>query len=280
MDELIAWLNAEWQGIEPAWAIDRARFAAQTRAATELVLASAQPARGARVLDLASGTGEPALALAEAVGADGLVMASDAIAGPLQLLAAEAERRGLRQLRVCRAPMEALPFPAASFELATCRLGLMLCPAPERALAELRRVLRPGARVVFVVWSTPQQPLFEATLGVWQPAFASVDASRPGPFRFARAGMLSRALAAAGFSDVSEREADVPWAWPGPAEAFWEAFLALSGPSLRAEVRAASERCGRDLQREVVGTLRNYERQGSTDPRARLIVASARNVEL
>lgn len=276
MDEFIAWLSAEWQGIEPAWEIYRERFAAQTRAATELVLQCAQPRPGARVLDLASGTGEPALDLARAVGPGGTVIASDAVAGPLQLLAAEARHRGLGQLQVCRAPLQALPFADASFDLATCRLGVMLCPELERAFAEVQRVLRPGARIVFVVWGSPRQPLFEATLGPWQPAYATIDAARPGPFRFARPGTLSRALEAAGFRDVSELEREVPWPWPGPAEACWEAFVALSGPSLRAELREAGQRLGRDLNQEIVANLRCFERQGVTDPRARLIAVTAR----
>lgn len=274
MDELSAFLEAEWCGIEPAWQLYRESFEVQTRAATEAILQRAALRPGLQVLDLASGTGEPAFALASAVGERGGVVASDLLPGPLKLLAAEAARRGLPQLRVLCTSMQSLPFEPASFDRVTCRLGLMLSPEPSRALREVRRVLRPGGRGVFVVWGDPRQPLFECLLSSWQSELPSSDESRPGPFRFARSGALARALEGAGFSHVEQERLHVPWPWPGSAEACWEAFLALCGPSMRAAVNDAALRNGRDVSREVVERLRRYQLQDVTDPGATLIVVS------
>lgn len=280
MDEISEFLEAEWCGIEPAWGLYRDAFELQTRAATEAILQRAQLQAGSRVLDLASGTGEPAFALARAVGEHGSVVGTDLIAGPLKLLAAEAERRGLAQLRVVRAPMQSLPFEPASFDRVTCRLGLMLCPEPALALREVRRVLCPGGRAVFVVWGDPKQPLFECLLSAWQREAANIDESRPGPFRFARPGTLARALEAAGFREVEQEEAHVPWPWLGSAEACWEGFLALCGPSMRAAVNEAALCSGRDVTREAIERLRRYQRQAVTDPGAQLIVVSGRVPDL
>src|SRR5687768_12115255 len=69
----------EWQDAERAgaWARWHTKFAIQSRAATEAIVRECGAAAGDRVLDLASGSGEPALELARTVGANGRVVATD-----------------------------------------------------------------------------------------------------------------------------------------------------------------------------------------------------------
>lgn len=106
-------------------------------------LAGAAP--GERALDVACGPGLLTLALAARTGeAVGL----DATPAFLRLAREEAARRGLGGVRFEEGDAEALPFPEACFDLATCRAAFHHFPRPERVLAEMRRVVRPGGRLV------------------------------------------------------------------------------------------------------------------------------------
>ena len=68
-------IRQEWTGAAPLWQRWNPKFVVQTRAATDLVIDGADLAPGMHVLDLASGTGEPSLSIASAVGPTGRVCA-------------------------------------------------------------------------------------------------------------------------------------------------------------------------------------------------------------
>ena len=101
-----------------------------------------------------------------------------------------------------------------------------------QALAELRRVLKPGARACFVVWGSFDQPYWETTMMVVQKCAggALLDPGGADPFRFSAEGSLSEALRAAGFRDVEECPRKVPWIWRGSTEEVFEYATAVSVP--------------------------------------------------
>jgi ubiquinone/menaquinone biosynthesis C-methylase UbiE len=165
-------------------------------------------APGHRVLDLASGAGEPALTVARTVGPAGSVVATDLVP---QMLAG-AQRRigaaGLENVDFRIADMENLPFEDAEFDRVSCRYGIMFAPEPDRALAETRRVLRSGGRAGFIVWGPkPDNTMFMAMSHAARTVFGDdprldMDA----PFSLAAPGTLGRLMEGAGFSQVEERE--------------------------------------------------------------------------
>ncbi|HEY8925770.1 MAG TPA: methyltransferase domain-containing protein, partial [Polyangia bacterium] len=150
--------RSEWAGVADAWQQWGPVVRAQSAAATQWIVELAGVREGMSVLDLAGGTGDPALALARRVGTRGRVVTTDLVPGALELAAQAARAEGLAHLRTEPADMEALPFEEATFDAVTCRLGLMFCPRPAVALAEARRALRSGGRAAFVVWGAPAQP--------------------------------------------------------------------------------------------------------------------------
>lgn len=111
---------------------------------------------GARVLDVATGTGDLAIAIAEALPGC-KVVGVDPSAGMLEVGAQKVERRGLSErvtLEVGQA--ESLPFPDASFDGATIAFGIRNVEDRPRGLAELARVTRPGGKVVVLELSEPR----------------------------------------------------------------------------------------------------------------------------
>ena len=126
-------------------------------------IAVARPRRGERMLDVASGSGDLALALARAVGPSGEVWATDVNRRMLE----RGRDRLLDQGALVPAVQcdgERLPFASGRFDCVTVAFGLRNMTHKERALAEMARVLKPGGRLVILefsrVWA-PLQPAYD-----------------------------------------------------------------------------------------------------------------------
>ena len=173
-------------------------------AVTRALVDYSQPAPGMQVLDIATGTGEPGISLARRVGPTGHVTASDLSGELLEVAAQRAQDKGLQNFSTQQADAHKLPFPDNHFDLATCRFGVMFFQDAARALAETRRVLKPGARACFVVWGPFEQPYWKVTIKIaLQHSGESLLA--PGgadPFRYSQPGLLAGFMRAAGFRDI------------------------------------------------------------------------------
>jgi SAM-dependent methyltransferase len=202
------------------------------QAVTDALVEYAQPKSGMRVLDLASGTGEPAISLAIGVGPEGQVTALDLSADLLHIAKGRAQARGLENLTIQQGDAHNLPFPEDSFDVATSRFGVMFFSDPVGALRELRRVLRPQARACFLAWGTFEQPYWQSMMGVVHRHIGGplLQPGGPNPFRFANPGSLSDVLQNAGFSAVEEETRTLPWNWPGLPEEVWEQAQEVSVP--------------------------------------------------
>lgn len=215
--------RSRWSACAEAWDRWADPMAGLAERLNRPLLDAAGLREGMRVLDLASGAGEPALSAAREVGAEGLVVGTDLVPGMLEGAARRAAGALLRP-RFAAADMTRLPFAGAAFDAATCRFGIMFVPDAVGALGELRRVLRPGGRVALMVWGPrAENALFEIVGGAVEeqlgpdPQFATL-------FRFAEAGSLAALLAGAGFADVSET-ALTPVRKAPRAEAVWRPTL-------------------------------------------------------
>lgn len=220
------------------------RLERQQKGLNEPLIEAADIRAGQRVLDLASGTGEPALSIAAVIGPEGHVTATDLVAEMLAGARRRAAEKGLTNMTFQVADMQALPFPAAAFERVTCRLGLMYVPQPVKALSEVRRVLVAGGRTAFLVWGRLEEndqfvvleEVLRRELGI-EP--------HEGPFtptRFGKAGALEAVFKSAGFARAEEREVRYH---PriDPANRFWRAQVALRlGDKLHEIGPAAAER--------------------------------------
>ncbi|MEX0959936.1 MAG: methyltransferase domain-containing protein [Burkholderiales bacterium] len=128
--------------------------------------------RGEYALDIGCGPGFLAESLARAVGQSGRVDAVDASDSMLAI----AQRRcaGLPHVQVGKADAQSLPFGDASFDLAAVLQVYEFVPEVDRAIAELARVLRPGARAAIMdtdwesaVWASGDDARMRRVLEAW-----------------------------------------------------------------------------------------------------------------
>jgi SAM-dependent methyltransferase len=119
-----------------------------------LVLEAADIQPGDQVLDMCTGTGEAAIAIAPAIGPAGCLIGVD-IASPML----ESARGRLNEpiFLPVAADGQALSFPNRCFDAVVCQLGLQFFPNPGLGLKELRRVLRDGGRAGICVISSPDR---------------------------------------------------------------------------------------------------------------------------
>ncbi len=188
---------------------------------------SPEKAPGMRVLDLATGRGEPALRAAHRVGPTGHVLGLELSDALLAMAREAAAREGLgAQLELRAQDAQQLDgLPSASFDAATCRWGLMYMPDPVAALAGTRRALRAGAPLVAALWSEPDRVpyhtlprrVLERITGteLVRPA----DPEAPGVFRLGDLPRIQRDWARAGLTITHVEELDLPvFEDPDPAE--------------------------------------------------------------
>lgn len=194
-----------WNGAARDWSETEKYLGPASQIVSDRLIALAHVATGKRVLDVATGTGEPALTAARAVGPSGSVMGIDHAPQMLELARARAAGAGLSNVSFTEADAQALDLPPQSLDAVLSRWGLMFFLPLVPALQGFRRVLRPDGYLAAAVWGAPQQaPLLSASCAA---VFAHLGrplppADAPGPFNLANPEQLAQSLTDAGFRNV------------------------------------------------------------------------------
>ncbi|GHF93657.1 hypothetical protein GCM10017783_01920 [Deinococcus piscis] len=189
----------------------------------------AGPRSGEHWVDVATGTGEAARALAGAVGPGGAVLATDLSAA---MLAAAQQQPTPPGLRYVQADGAQLPVPDASQDGVLCAAGLFFLPDMGAALREWRRVLRPGGQVAF---SSFAGPLMAPLPGLWAARLAELGLRPPVP-PAARLGTLAAAeevLTQAGFAQLRLEAQGLPLSLASAQERWHHIEQGLEGLPLR-----------------------------------------------
>jgi len=254
----------------------KAKSAAMGDDVTQKLVNYAQPLPGMKVIDLASGTGEPAINIAERIGPGGHVSALDLSADLLDVAKKRAERKQLGNISFYTGDAHSLPFPDQSFDLATCRFGVMFFEEVGVALRELHRVLRPAARACFAAWGPFEQPYWQSTWGVVRKHVGTPiwPASGDDPFRFADPATLIAALAQAGFNNAEASVRNVPWTWLGTPEEVWEYAQSVSTP-LRPLLERVPKSKWPKINAEVYEAVSRYVYDDEIRFGAQIVFASA-----
>ena len=165
-----------------------------------------------RVLDIGCGAGQTTREAARAASA-GTAVGVDISAAMIQRARRLAKAEGLRNVKFIQADAETYRFPSEMVDIAISRFGTMFFHDPVRAFTNVARALRPGGRLVMIVWQSGKLNEWEVAI---QHALAPGDfessaaTDKPDPFSLGNADSLRQIIGVAGFVDVTLADVDEP----------------------------------------------------------------------
>jgi ubiquinone/menaquinone biosynthesis C-methylase UbiE len=218
------------------------------------LLRAAHLAAGARVLDIASGTGLAAEAALATVGQSGHVTAADI--SPAMAEKARARLSGAPNVAVSIEDGQSMSFPDETFDAVLCSLGLMFFPDPARGLSEFRRVLRPGGWVALSVPAALERSYngkINRAVARHAPSLAAATARF---FSFGDEARLLSLVEGAGFRDVSIATESRRFEFPS-FDAYFQPFEQGGGSTGQAFLALTDEQrraVREELRREIGDT--------------------------
>src|SRR5260221_6785353 len=222
---------ATWRTVAPGWMRHEERMRQITSPLTQRMLSTVK--RGDKVLDIATGVGDPAIAIAEKVGPSGSVLATDLVAEMLAFARDKAAERGVKNIDFRQVDGEGLDAPAGSFDAVTMRFGLMFMPDAEGCLMRVRSALKPGGSLALATWAAPQKNPWAAVPMAALGRHVEIPKPPPGApglFAFADSSRLESTIKSAGFSDVRVEEVEVVMSDFDRGADFWAFMMDVAGP--------------------------------------------------
>jgi len=253
--------RAQWENAAEAWHRWGPFLGEWLGPATERMLDLARVQTGSRVLDLAAGAGEQTLRAARRVGPGGHVLATDISPAILDYAARTAREAGLSQVATRELDGEVLDeLPAENFDAVISRVGLIYFPDQQKALAGMKRVLKPGGRIGAIVYSTADSNAFfsiPVSIIRRRAKLPPPLPGQPGPFSLGADGVLAAALERSGFRDVAVEKIDAPVRLPSAAECV--RFERESFGALHQMMATLSDDERADTWREIESALEKFE---------------------
>ncbi|MBW8484331.1 class I SAM-dependent methyltransferase [Actinomadura parmotrematis] len=199
---------------------------------------------GDRVLDVGCGAGRTTRDAARAAGT-GEALGVDVASAAVERARALAE--GLPNVAFECADAQVHPFPGAYFDVAVSRFGTMFFADPAAAFANIGRALRPGGRLVMMVWQAAEANAWDVAV---RRALATSPGTGPDPFSLADPAAVERLLAGAGFTGTAFADVREP-VYYGP-----DVDAALAWVRGFVSTREALERMGPADAERALGRLR------------------------
>jgi len=220
-----------WQSAAAGWEREREAVQAALAPLTDWMLERLAAQPGQTILELGAGTGETGLLAARLVDPGGRVILTDRSTAMLEAAERRARELGLSNVQLRALDMEAIDLPEAAVDGVLCRLALMLVPDTTAALAGIRRVLRPGGRLIATVWDAVERNPWAPALWEVVERMTDLPPARPGGpgmFSLGDAGGIEALLADAGFREIAVERIAIEWRYDD-FESYWRTQSSLNG---------------------------------------------------
>lgn len=195
----------QWNAAAAGWRKWWQTFEQGAQQLSDRLVELAEIKPGQRVLDVATGIGEPAVTAARHVGPNGRVVATDQAPQMLAIAKERAGELGLQNMEFREMDAESLNLLEGTFNAVLCRWGLMFLPNLAESLRQMWRLLSPGGYMAAAVWDVAAKvPVLSLPMSVARQILQlpSPPPGTPGFFDLADPVALERSLRQAGFADV------------------------------------------------------------------------------
>ena len=251
-DDIRQQSRVRWTATAGGWGRRADQLRRATMPVSSWMVDAVGPQPGDTLLELAAGPGDTGFLAAELVKPGGELICSDFVPEMLTVAQGRAKALGLANVRFKQIDAEtSIDIAAASIDGVLCRWGYMLMADPVTALAQTRRVLKPGGRLALAAWTGPDENLWSALPArelISRGLEERPDPDAPGQFAWAREGVIAERLEEGGFVDyevaavdftVSYASLDDWWASSQDMSMRFADATATLDEATRAEVRAA-----------------------------------------
>jgi len=260
----------DWGEAAEGWRKNHERLRQIAAPVTNRILVLAGVAPGHHVLDIACGSGEPALPAAKLAGPAGFVLATDQAPEMIEVARDNAKLQGVTNIEFRLVDGEELNVEPASFDAVTCRWGIMFMPEPIHCLQQAFEALKPGGRAAFAVWGPPDRnPFIALPMGIARKHYEGPplpDATAPGSvFSFANRDKLRSLFDQAGFHDIETDEMELPMSIFDSGRQYWEYCREFMGP-----LRRILDGMPSDVQEKIGREVEQAAPQGSADGKVSL----------
>ncbi|MRN68757.1 MAG: methyltransferase domain-containing protein [Nitrosopumilales archaeon] len=251
-----------WDSVAEGWKQWWDAFEKGAQRLSNRLIELAKIKSGQRVLDIATGIGEPAITAAKIVGTSGHVLATDISTQMLGIAKERAASLGLQDIiEFKESDAEILDLSDSAYDAVLCRWGLMLLPNLDVTLSKIHGSLVSGGRFAAAVWAdAPKVPIISLAARIineqlrMPPPLAGV----PNPFSLADIKKLENHLVKAGFSDVDIETVNVTFEFAS-GEDYSQYCQAVSAPARIALSKETEERKESIWRKVAEEAARNYE---------------------
>jgi SAM-dependent methyltransferase len=221
-----------WEAMAPGWERWRAQLADALIPVREWLIRELAPRSGETVLELGAGTGETGFDAAALLGDDGGLISTDLSPEMVDVARRRGIELGLSNIDHRVIDAERIELGAGSVDGVLCQSTYMLVADPAAALAETRRVLRPGGRLALSVWGAPERNPWVSIAGmilVERGHIPPPEPGAPGIFSLASEERTEALLNGAGFGSVRTEHVPVRFVFRDLAD-YERWVLDVTGP--------------------------------------------------
>ena len=205
-----------WEAMAPGWERRRAQLAEALSPVREWLIRELGAQPGDTVLELGAGTGETGFEAARLLGDDGRLVSSDFSPEMVEVARRRGAQLGLGNVDHRVIDAEHIELDPDSVDGVLCQSAYMLVSDPEAALAETRRVLRPGGRLTLSVWGAPERNPWASIGGmilIERGHMPPPEPGAPGVFSLASPERTTALLDSAGFTSVRTEDVQIRFAF-------------------------------------------------------------------
>jgi len=257
--------RSNWASVAEGWGRRDDLLRRGAAPVTERMLELSGITSGSRLLDIASGTGEPALSAARIIGESGTVTGIDLADEMLVIARRKSRKANFDNIKFHCADAETLDFATGSFDAVTIRWGLMFMPEPQACLAAAYKALKPNGSITLACWAAPEKNPFVGVLMKTLKRFMDIPVPPPGTpgiFAFSDPEYLRKTIASAGFKHIALEEMSINVIEVDDGRAYWEAISDMAAPVM-ALVRKLAEPARSDYINAVI-KVADTMKQGET----------------